>query len=111
MVGAALVPETPAHLVEVGREEQGRQVLRRIRGAEGMKIPSEFNQYMASGGAEYMQSSRDCSYSSSGSSRSSRRLKGVGSQPLLLRLLHFYSRGCVLPLNISESCVRNCLCA
>ncbi|WIA37403.1 hypothetical protein OEZ86_014328 [Tetradesmus obliquus] len=38
MVGAALVPETPAHLVEVGREEQGRQVLRRIRGAEDVEV-------------------------------------------------------------------------
>jgi hypothetical protein len=36
MVGAAMVPETPSHLIEVGQEEKGREVLRKIRGVEGM---------------------------------------------------------------------------
>lgn len=35
MVGAALVPETPAHIVERGNIEKGRQVLQKIRGVEG----------------------------------------------------------------------------
>jgi hypothetical protein len=38
MVGAALVPETPSHLVEVGMEEKGREVLRKIRGVEGAAV-------------------------------------------------------------------------
>jgi hypothetical protein len=35
MIGATLVPETPNHLVEKGKKDEGRKVLARIRGVEG----------------------------------------------------------------------------
>lgn len=38
MIGAALAPETPAHVVERGNIEKGRQILQKIRGVEGMAL-------------------------------------------------------------------------
>lgn len=38
MIGAALVPETPNHLVEAGYEEKGKAVLQKIRGVEGRAL-------------------------------------------------------------------------
>lgn len=35
IIGAALVPETPSHIVERGNIERGREVLQKIRGTDG----------------------------------------------------------------------------
>eukprot|EP00775_Hariotina_reticulata_P013342 gene13342-13470_t len=41
MIGATLVPETPSHLVEKGKKDEGRKVLQKIRGVEDVEVEFE----------------------------------------------------------------------